>query len=131
LALSFEGHAHHTSARAWFDGVENARIFFCRHTQLGLLRLLSLDAVMCDEAMSQEEAWESYDALLEDDRIDFIEEPLELEQIFRGMSQLQRPAPKDWADSYLAAFSITAQLTLVTFDRTLRGKVKSGLLLGS
>jgi hypothetical protein len=63
--------------------------------------------------------------------VDFIEEPLELEQIFRSMSQLQRPAPKDWADSYLAAFSIASQLTLVTFDRALRGKVKSGLLLGS
>lgn len=86
---------------------------------------------MGDEAMSQEEAWDAYDTWLEDDRVDFIEEPSELDQIFRGMSQLQRSAPNDWADSYLAAFSITSQLTLVTFDRTLRGKVKSGLLLGS
>jgi predicted nucleic acid-binding protein len=47
------------------------------------------------------------------------------------MSQLQRPAPKDWADSYLAAFAIASQLTVVTFDRVLRGKSKNGLLLGA
>ena len=31
--------------------------------------------------------------------------------------QLRRAAPKDWADSYLIAFTETAGLQLVTFDR--------------
>jgi predicted nucleic acid-binding protein len=43
---------------------------------------------------------------------------------------LRQPATKDWADSYLAAFAAVGQLTLVTFDRGLRAKVKAAILLG-
>ncbi len=86
---------------------------------------------MAEDAMNQAEAWRAYDRWLEDDRVEFIEEPPDLESIFRGMSQSQRPAPKDWADSYLAAFASASQLTIVTFDRALSAKAKSGLLLGT
>ena len=37
--------------------------------------------------------------------------------------------PKDWGDSYLAAFASAAQLTVVTFDRTFSNKVRSSILL--
>jgi predicted nucleic acid-binding protein len=37
---------------------------------------------------------------------------------------------KRWADAYLAALAETAELTLVTFDRVLAGKVKGAVLLG-
>ena len=46
------------------------------------------------------------------------------------MTRLRHPAPKDWADSYLAAFAGVAQLTLVTFDRPMRGKVRPIIVLG-
>jgi predicted nucleic acid-binding protein len=49
---------------------------------------------------------------------------------FRALTRLRQPATKDWADSYLAAFVAVAQLTLVTFDRRLRSKTKSAILLG-
>jgi toxin-antitoxin system PIN domain toxin len=131
LALTYEAHSHHITARTWLSGAEHLRLFFCRHTQLGLLRLLSAEAIMGEDAMNQADAWNAYDRWIEDDRVEFIEEPPDLEPVFRRMSQLQRPAPKDWADSYLAAFAIASQLTIVTFDRALRGKAKSGLLLGA
>jgi predicted nucleic acid-binding protein len=86
---------------------------------------------MGDDALNQADAWAVYDSWLEDDRVGFLEEPSGLEPIFRDMSNLSRPAPKDWADSYLAAFAIASQLTIVTFDRSLRGKAKSGLLLNA
>jgi toxin-antitoxin system PIN domain toxin len=130
LALTYEAHSHHLAARNWLSEADRVRLFFCRHTQLGLLRLLSAEAVMGEDALNQADAWRAYDRWLEDDRVEFIEEPPDLEPIFRSMSQLQRPAPKDWADSYLAAFASASQLTVVTFDRALRGKAKSGLLLG-
>ncbi len=131
LALTYEAHSHHITARNWLDGAEHVRLFFCRHTQLGLLRLLSAEAVMGEDAMNQADAWKAYDRWIDDDRVEFIEEPPDLEPVFRELSQLQRPAPKDWADSYLAAFAIASQLTIVTFDRVLRGKAKSGLLLSA
>ncbi len=131
IALTYEGHIHHVTARHWFSTVgPTARLFFCRFTQLGLLRLLTAEAVMGrDEAMSQEEAWGAYDRWLQDERVGFLDEPAELEAPFRSMTRLRHPAPKDWADSYLAAFAVISQLTLVTFDRAFQSKAKQLLLL--
>jgi toxin-antitoxin system PIN domain toxin len=124
LALSYERHVHYSSAQKWFKQLDlNARLCFCRFTQLGLLRLLTTDAVMgVDEVLSQVEAWRVYDRWIEDDRILLVEEPSALEPSFRALSQHKRPAPKDWADSYLSAFAATAGLRLVTFDQSLRNK---------
>lgn len=131
VALTYEGHIHHRAARDWFESLpQDARMFFCRVTQFGLLRLLTTEAVMGkDEVMSQVKAWEVYDRWLNDDRISFLPEPPALEQAFRAHSRLQRPAPKDWADSYLAAFAQVSDLTLVTFDRNLQAKSLRAIIL--
>lgn len=130
IALTYEGHVHQAAARAWFGSlVPGARLFFCRITQLGFLRLLTSETVMGREVLSQLEAWAAYDRWLQDDRVSFLAEPEGLEDAFRAMSRLPHPAPKDWADSYLAAFASTANLTLVTFDRALHGKAKLSAIL--
>jgi toxin-antitoxin system PIN domain toxin len=107
----------------------DVRFCFCRFTQLGLLRLLTAEAVMGDEVMNQPEAWAVYDRWLEDDRVSRMEEPPGVERRFRALSRLKQAAPKTWADAYLAAFAETSQLTLVTFDRAFRGKIKPIILL--
>ena len=125
IALTYQGHVHHLVAADWFGGVDpESRLFFCRFTQIGLLRLLTSEAVMADEAMSQDEAWRIYDRWLADDRVDLMHEPSGLESRFRSLTRSRQPAPTDWADSYLAAFAAAAQLTMVTFDRALRAKAK-------
>ena len=130
IALTYEGHAHHSNAAAWFATLsEDATLAFCRFTQLGLLRLLTAEAVMSDEVMTQPQAWVAYDQWLQDPRVELVEEPAEIEIRFRALTRLRHPATKDWADSYLAAFATVGQLTLVTFDRGLRAKVKSAILL--
>jgi uncharacterized protein len=133
LALSYERHVHHSVARKWFlELPANARMCFCRFTQIGLLRLLTTDAVMGgDEVLNQSEAWHVYDRWLEDERILFVAEPSTIEPSFRALSQQKRPAPKDWADSYVAAFAGVAGLRLVTFDQGLRLKSKGSFLLMS
>jgi uncharacterized protein len=131
IALTYEGHIHHVIARSWFTTVGHAaRLFFCRFTQLGLLRLLTAEAVMGrDEVMTQDEAWRAYDRWLQDERVDFLGEPAGLESSFRSMTQSRQAAPKDWADSYLAAFAVASQLTLVTFDQGFQSKAKQLVLL--
>ena len=130
IALTYEGHAHHVNAAEWFATVSpQASLAFCRFTQLGLLRLLTAEAVMGDEVMTQPQAWAAYDRWLRDPRVDFVDEPADLEISFRNLTRLRQPATKDWADSYLAAFATGGQLTMVTFDRGLRAKVKSAVLL--
>jgi toxin-antitoxin system PIN domain toxin len=131
VALTYEGHTHHGSAAEWFSTLSpEATFVFCRFTQLGLLRLLTAEAVMSDEAMTQPQAWAAYDEWLKDPRVEFVNEPTEIETRFRALTRLRQPATKDWADSYLAAFATVGQLTLVTFDRGLRSRAKSSILLG-
>ena len=62
VALTYEGHAHHRTAASWFATLKpDMSLVFCRLTQLGLLRLLTTDAVMGDEVMTQPQAWAAYD----------------------------------------------------------------------
>lgn len=130
VALTYEGHIHHRIAKSWMESLpSNVRLFFCRVTQLGLLRLLTTEAVMGVDVVSQAGAWDAYDRWLEDERVSFLFEPSELEEEFRARSRLRRPAPKDWADSYLAAFTAVTNLTLVSFDQAFRAKVGQVMIL--
>jgi len=131
VALTSDLHVHHATARRWFDNLgPAARLFFCRFTQIGLLRLLTTEAVMGpDDVLSQAEAWQAYDQWLEDERMGFLEESNELESSFRAMTRSRHAAPKDWADSYLAAFAQAGQLALVTFDRAFQDRTNRLILL--
>ena len=130
LALSAAGHIHHPVAARWLDNLgASSKVCFCRVTQMGFLRLLTSEAVLGSETLTQVEAWRAYDQFLEDERIIFSNEPPHLEREFRLFSSRQQPLPKTWTDSYLAAFSVAAELTLVTFDQGFRGRVRNLQLL--
>ena len=130
LAASAAAHIHHSVASRWFDSLPpEARVCFCRVTQMGLLRLLTSESVMGPEVLTQGEAWKAYDEFLEDDHIEFAPEPAELEIEFRRRSSRPHPTSKTWTDDYLAAFAASGDLTLVTFDQAFRGRVRNLKLL--
>jgi hypothetical protein len=130
VALTHGRHVHHTVASDWFESLEpDVRFCFCRFTQLGLLRLLTAEAVMGDDVLNQADAWAVYDRWLSDGRVQVLEEPAALERKFRSLTRRKQASPKAWADAYLAAFAETAQVTLVTFDRGFRGTLKPLMLL--
>lgn len=130
LAFVYAGHQHHGQVFNWFASLDTTnRICLSRFTQISLLRLLTTAAVMGDEAMSQKQAWSVYDGLLRDGRILLADEPAALEPAFRSLTQSAHPSPKQWADSYIAAFAETADMTLVTFDRALKARLKTAILL--
>ena len=130
VALSHGRHVHHLVATDWLSELEgDTRLCFCRLTQLGMLRLLTTTAVMGADTLTQAEAWAAYDAWLKDDRVTLLDEPPGLERRFRALTARKHASTKTWGDAYLAAFTETAQLTLVTFDAGFRGKVKPLILL--
>ena len=131
VALTYDRDVHHATAQRWFEALERtARLFFCRFTQMGLLRLLTAAAVMGpDGVQTQQEAWKTYDRWIEDERVEWLEEPGELEFRFRALTRSPHAAPKDWADSYLAAFARASRLTVVTFDRSFQNKAEDLVLL--
>lgn len=85
---------------------------------------------MADETLSQLQAWKTYDRWLAEGGAEFREEPSELEVCFRSLTKSSKGSAKDWADAYLAAFSMTSGISLVTFDKALAGKAEGAVLLG-
>ncbi len=128
LALTHSRHVHHAVAAGWFQSLEDEPIFFCRFTQLGLLRLLTNQQVMGIDVMSQRAAWRAYLRWYADERIEFHREPesAEFERLFQEFSTRPHPSTKLWADAYLAAFARAAGLTIVTFDRAFLGMAGIG-----
>lgn len=118
LNLAYEGHVHNAAAAQWMKSVETGLVAFCRPTQMGLLRLLTNPKVMTDETLNKNQAWEVYDRIREDPRIIFLNEPGDVEENWRFITQ-SSSAPKDWTDAYLLAFAKTRALTFVTFDQAL------------
>ncbi len=130
LAATHEIHPHHPVARAWIDSLEeDAVLYFCRFTQLGLLRLLTNRAAMGPDVLTQSQAWEAFDALVADPRNRLMDEPAGLEPVFRRQTSRRQAATRQWADGYLAAFASVGGLRLVTFDRALATGTKGAVLL--
>jgi len=131
FALAHEIHPHHHAARQWGESLgSDTAVCFCRFTQLGLLRLLTNPSAMGEDVLTQSEAWRAFDAFLANPSNRMMEEPPEIDPVFRRFTDRDEASTKQWADGYLAAFSATAGIRLITFDRALAGKVKGGLLLG-
>ena len=121
LALSWASHRHSDAAWAWFSRQEDHRFFFCRLTQLGLLRLLATSAVMGKDVQTIGEAWSVYDRWLEDSRVETRQEAFDLDAAFRAATRSvsRLSSPKALGDCYLLAVSQVTDATLVTFDRGL------------
>jgi toxin-antitoxin system PIN domain toxin len=129
VAMHHQRHEHHMVAEAWFDGLDDQMLVFCRQTQLGFFRLLTNPAVMGDETVTQQQCWAIYEEWLAEGRAVLQIEPTGIEPAFRARTLASEPAHKTWMDAYLAAFAEAAGLTLVTFDRALAAKVEGSIIL--
>ena len=129
FALSVEGHLHGGAAWQWLNTLPNGRkLIFCRQTHLGLIRLLTNSAAMGKRVMTIADALEVYDAWLEDPRVEFFQEPRDLNEAFEeAVAPFKKlSALHAVADCYLLAFAKEAASTLVTFDQGLLNGRKRG-----
>jgi len=112
---------HSDAAWTWFSRQNDNRFFFCRFTQLGLLRLLATSAVMGRDVRTIGEAWKVYDRWLEDSRVGIRQEAFELDVALRAATRpvSRLSSPKALGDCYLLAISQVTNTTLVTLDRGL------------
>jgi toxin-antitoxin system PIN domain toxin len=129
LALLWSRHMHSEKALQWFERSGEEQFFFCRFTQLTVLRLLTTQSVMEKDVRNMAQAWVLWDKVWADARIAFLPEPDGLEPEFRLQSRFSSRSPKIWADAYLLSFAIVAGLRLVTFDRALQSRKADVLVL--
>lgn len=122
LALSVAGHSHTTDAWSWFHLLPfDSRLIFSRYRQIGLLRILTNQAAMGQQALTLKKAWGVYDRWLEDPRVQFYSEPRGLDAAFRQATEpfAAKPASKWVGDCYLLAYAKESAAVLVTFDKAL------------
>jgi uncharacterized protein len=131
LALLWNRHIHSKAAQEWFEASSTEEFFFCRFTQLTVLRLLTTKTIMGEDTQTMSGAWALWDRVWADPRISFLAEPDNLEKEFRRRSRLSTSSPKLWGDVYLLAFASVAALRFVTFDRALKSHYSDVLLLAS
>jgi len=129
LALLWSRHIHSEKAAEWFEKAGEEQFFFCRFTQLTILRLLTTESIMGKDTKTMSEAWGVWDRVWADTRVAFLPEPEDLEKEFRSRSRLSSRSPKVWADAYLLAFASVAGLKFVTFDRALKAHGANLLVL--
>jgi toxin-antitoxin system PIN domain toxin len=129
LALLWSRHLQAERARTWFEGSADQEFFFCRFTQLTVLRLLTTGTIMGPDTKTMSEAWKLWDRVWADSRIAFLPEPAGLEREFRSRSRMASRAPNVWADAYLLAFAKIAGLRFATFDRALKSAGEFVLVL--
>lgn len=119
LALTFEPHKHHRSASSWMADATAESCVFCRMTQQGFLRLATNRRAFGADALTMADAWRCYDQTVTDFRVAYVDEPEDVEVIWRSLTARQEYSPKVWNDAFLAAFAQAAEFELVTFDRGL------------
>ena len=131
LALHHEVHRHHLNVVQWFRSLDtDSRLIFCRHTQIGMFRLLTTQAVMGDEVLTQKQCWAIYAHWIDGGRATLLADPASTDEGFEALASADLPSPKVWADAYLAAFAVSSDLTLVTFDKALAQKASRAVVLG-
>lgn len=71
---------------------------------------------MGHDAISRSAASTVVDQLRADSRVEWADEPLHLEPVWRAFSARDDPSHRLWTDDYLAAFAQAAGLRLATLD---------------
>lgn len=132
LALAVQEHPHHQAAlRYWAtaqaertrEGAAAARagsgsrLWFCRVTMLGLVRLLCQPKAVGPGALDTLAAWTLYAQYRALPHIGLLPEPEGCDDALRALVGAGSLPPRLWTDAYLAALSVSAGLRLVTFDR--------------
>ena len=117
LALAAEAHAHHKSAKVYWEGNAAPVAAFCRVTQMAFLRLLTNKTIMGSHVLSPSAAWAKFAEFLGLPEIQFLAEPHGLNEQWGHFAAIGRLSPNLWTDAYLAAFAKCAGLRLVTFDK--------------
>jgi len=116
LALAASQHPHHAAAAAYWTGHDGGRIWFCRTTMLGLVRLLTNPKVMGDQALDLRLSLAAYQRFATLPEVGWHAEPTDCSAQLLQLLSADLPA-RFLTDAYLAAFATSAGLRMVTFDK--------------
>lgn len=134
IALAIETHPLHPAARGWYEAAPLAAgdLVFCPSTEMGFLRLVTQAAVMsrCGAApLTNREAISYLQGLYANPALSRVAEPTAMRSLWLQLADNTQSAPNTWMDAYLAAFAISLDAEMVTFDRGFNNYRTAGLNL--
>lgn len=116
LALAVRQHPHHAAAATYWKSLTGRRVWFCRITMLGLVRLLSQPKVMGEQALSLTQAMAAYRQFAALPEVGLQAMPADCGDQLLHFLATDTPA-RLLTDAYLAAFAVSARMRMVTFDK--------------
>ena len=124
LALVVAEHPHHAAARRYWDEQQampalGPRVWFCRSTMLGLVRLLSQPKLMGEGVLALADAHAIYQQLRQTEGVGFVGDAESADALLAAWLANHGEAPwpaRLWTDAWLAASAESAGLRLVSFD---------------
>ena len=117
LAISVPDHPHHARARRYWHEEAADRIWFCRITCLGYVRLSTTPAAMQGSPLTVPQAWNAYRAFCRLPEVAFAPEPPGCETLLESWAADGAFSARQWTDAYLAAFARVSAFRVVSFDR--------------
>ena len=134
VAVTFTGHSFHLQAKAALLETEPAHpVHVPRAVEQSWLRLITTHAVQKSSGsppLTNADAIATFRFWLTNPRVRSIsEEPPATRELWLRLASRETSSPKLWMDAYLAAFAISGNLRLVTFDNDFRQFETHGLHL--
>jgi len=126
LALAVQEHPHHAAARDYWVMAQteltqapgnDSKLWFCRTTMLGLVRLLCQPKVVGKGALTLEQAFALYQQFLAVPSVGLLPEAPGCDAALAAYVTARAMPPRLWTDAWLAAQAAIAGVRLVTFDK--------------
>lgn len=115
LALAVEEHVHHRAAVTYWNAEAPPR-YFCRHSAMSLVRLLTQPTLMSGAPLALVAAWTLYERFANLPGVELLHEPQGVDVELAALIRPKLPS-RLFIDAYFAALARSAGLRLVTFDR--------------
>ena len=116
VALANPDHIHHAAAQTYWHRTARDNLWFCRHTMIGMMRLLCQPAFMNQRVLTPTQAFEAYQHTRAQTRVGMLVDVADLETVWLDLAKKVQWPPRMWPDAYLAAFAIAGNLRLTSFD---------------
>lgn len=126
LALAVQEHPHHQAARDYWTQAQaelsqapgqDGKLWFCRTTMLGLVRLLCQPKVVGKGALTLGKAFALYQQFRALPGVGLLQEAQGCDTLLAGYVTARSMPQRLWTDAWLAAQAASAGVRLVTFDK--------------
>ncbi|WP_367871690.1 TA system VapC family ribonuclease toxin [Luteolibacter sp. Populi] len=116
VALSYDGHPHHSRAQTYWQSERAEQAAFCSATMMGMLRILTLNGPMDGRPFTPRRVSEKYSQLSLLSDVGFIPDSSTVRSRIGSWAMEPFFTGKLWTDAWIAALAMENGCRVVSFD---------------